>query len=341
MARVIAVASGKGGVGKTTAAINIGTVLAHKFKKSVTLIDTNVTTSHLGMYLGIYYSPVTLNKVLRGEVPMKEAVYQHIGNLKVIPASLSISDLEGVDVTKLREKIDLIAGDNEIILLDAAPGLGREAIASLKAADEVLFVTTPYVPAVMDVIRTMEVVNEIGLKPIGIVLNMVNKEKHEMTPQEVEQLTRLPVISSIPYDKSVNNSLVEKLPVVIHKQNSKASKAYTELAAGLIGYTIEKPSLFRRMMRKIRGKSRLEAKPVITDTSVRDQMMMRLQTQPQLQQGTVSINPTIPVNTSPPPGFPSPGGGIERPRMPGPSVNANPDAIQSQPDTTKSPLDEE
>ena len=321
MARVIAVASGKGGVGKTTVAINIGTVLAHKFKKNVTLIDTNVTTSHLGMYLGIYYSPVTLNKVLRGEVPMKEAVYHHIGNLKVIPASLSISDLEGVDVTKLREKIDVIAGDNEIILLDGAPGLGRESVASLKAADEVLFVTTPYVPAVMDVIRTMEIVNEIGIKPIGIVLNMVNKDKHEMTPQEVEQLTRLPVISSIPYDKSVNKSLVEKLPVVIHKQNSKASKAYTELAAGLIGYSTEKPSLLSRVIGRIRGRRKMEAQPSIPENAaMRDQMMMRLPTQPQLHQNTRAANPIVPMNTLPPPGFPSPDGEIERPRMPGPDM---------------------
>ena len=252
LARVIAVASGKGGVGKTTVALNLGTVLAQQFNRSVTLIDCNVTTSHLGMYLGIYYSPVTLNKVLRGEVQMNEAVHDHLGGMKVIPASLSLSDLEGVDMIKLREKINMIADENEIILLDAAPGLGREAISTLKAADEVLFVTTPYVPAVMDVVRTMEVVNELGVKPIGIVLNMTHKERYEMTPQEVEQLTRVPVIASIPFDKNVNKSVVEKLPITTFKPDSKATRAMVMLGAKVINEPYEeRRGVFGRIMRRL------------------------------------------------------------------------------------------
>jgi septum site-determining protein MinD len=259
LARIIAVASGKGGVGKTTIALNIGTVLAKHFKKSVTLIDCNVTTSHLGMYIGMYYSPATLNKALRGEVPMKEAVYHHFGGMKVIPASLSLSDLEGVDVTKLRDKIETISDDNEIILLDGAPGLGREAIAALKAADEVLFVTTPYVPAVMDIVRTMEVVNEVGIRPIGIILNMVDKQKYEMTPQEVEQLTRVPVIGVVPFDKTVNRSLVEKLPVVIFRPDSKVSKAFVGLGANLIGqHYEEKSGIFHRIANVLRRRKSME-----------------------------------------------------------------------------------
>ena len=219
MARVIAIASGKGGVGKTTVAMNIGTALAHKFNKKVSLIDCNITTSHLGMYMGIYYSPVTLNKVLRGEVPM-----------------------------------DMFADDDEIVILDGAPGLGREAISALKAADEVIFVTTPYVPSVMDIIRTMEIVNEVGVKPIGIILNMVSKEKYEMTSQEVEQLTRLPVIGSLPYHKDVKKSLVEKLPIVLFNQNSKVSKKFHKLAADLISQPYEEDASFiKKIFNKIRN----------------------------------------------------------------------------------------
>jgi len=264
LARIIAIASGKGGVGKTTVALNLATILAHRFKRKVTLIDCNVTTSHLGMYLGMYYSPITLNKVLRSEVSIKEAVYKHVGGLKVIPASLSISDLDGVDITKLREKIDPIANENEIILLDSAPGLGRESVATLKAADEVLFVTTPYVPSVMDIIRTMEIVNEIGIKPLGIVLNMVDKEKYEMSSQEVEQLTRLPVIASIPYDKVINKSLVEKLPVVIFKRDSRVSKSFVKLGANLIGVPYEeKGNIFSRLAKKLGRRKRRDMPPAL------------------------------------------------------------------------------
>ena len=283
MARIIAIASGKGGVGKTTVALNLGTVLAYYFNKEVILIDCNVTTSHLGMYLGMYYSPVTLNKVLRGEVSMKEAVYDHFGGMKIVPASLSLSDLEGVDVTKLREKINLIADENEIIFLDAAPGLGRESIAALKAADEVLFVTTPYVPAVMDIVRSMEVVNEIGIRPLGIVLNMVEKEKYEMTPQEVEQLTRIPVIASIPFDKNIHKSLVEKLPVIVFKPNSKASKAFMELSMSLVGYSFEKKSIFSRIADKLRFRRKRELEVGMPSATLGPDMQTVKTMQSQLQ----------------------------------------------------------
>ena len=51
MARIIGIVSGKGGVGKTTLGINLGAALAHHLKKNVTIVDCNVTTSHLGLYL--------------------------------------------------------------------------------------------------------------------------------------------------------------------------------------------------------------------------------------------------------------------------------------------------
>lgn len=252
MARIIGVVSGKGGVGKTTVTVNLGAVLAQNFKKRVTVIDCNVTTSHLGLYLGMYYSPITLNKVLRGESTIQEAVYEHFTGMKIVPASLSLSELEGVDITQIKNNIKVLNNDNDIIFLDSSPGLGREALACLRACDEVLYVTTPYVPSIMDVIRCQEVVNEIGLKPIGIVLNMIDKEKHEMTKKEIEQLTGLPVITSIPYDKNVKMALTEKLPVVVFKPYTSASKEFFKIAGSLIGETYKSNSLFSRLLNRFR-----------------------------------------------------------------------------------------
>lgn len=252
MTRIIGIISGKGGVGKTTVALNLGAVLAKHFNKRITIIDCNVTTSHVSLYLGMYYCPSTLNKVLRGESTIEEAIYEHFSGMKVIPASLSLFDLEGIDIIELRDKIKKIFDENDIIFLDASPGLGREGIAALKASDEVLFVTIPYVPCIMDIIRCQEVVNEIGVKPIGIALNMVNKERYEMTSKEIEQLTRLPVIASIPFDKNVNKSLASKIPVVIFKPKTKASKELFKLGANLIGESYKQESLFSRILKKFK-----------------------------------------------------------------------------------------
>jgi len=247
MTRVIGVISGKGGVGKTTLVANLGSVLSSKFKKGVVIVDCNITTSHLGLYLGMYYNPVTLNNVLTGEVEMGSAMYDHFTGMKVVPASLSLKDLKGVDIFNLGDTIKELFDKTDIVILDSAPGLGREALSVLRASDEVLFVTTPFVPSTMDIIRCFEVINEIGAKPLGIVLNMITGEKYELTAGEVEGLVELPVIASIPVDKNIPRSLALKAPLVTYKPNSPASREITALAARLIGESYKPPGLWSRL----------------------------------------------------------------------------------------------
>jgi cell division ATPase MinD len=253
MVRVIGIMSGKGGVGKTTLGLNIGAALAHYFKKDVTIVDCNVTTSHLALYLGMYYCPITLNKVLRGEYDAEEAVQNHSTGLKIIPASLSINDLEGMDISQIRDSIKSIFKKNDIILLDGSPGLGREAVATLKASDEILYVTNPYIPFAMDIVRNQEVVSKLDTKPLGIVVNMVHNKKHEMTDEEIEELTKLPVIARIPFDINVHKSLALKMPVITYKPNTAASKEIIRLASGLIGEKYEpEEGALQRFLNKLR-----------------------------------------------------------------------------------------
>ena len=252
MARVISIVSGKGGVGKTTLGLNVGASLAKHFNKKVTLIDCNVTTSHVGLYLGMYYCPITLNKVLRGEHKIEEAVSEHYSGMKVVPASLSLTDLEGVDITEIRNKIKGLMDNNDIVLLDGSPGLGREGIASMRASDEVLYVTNPYIPFVMDIVRCQEIAKEIGTKPLGVVVNMSNNKNYEMSNSEIEELTKLPVIANIPHDMNVHRSLTLKMPVVLFKPYSAASKEMLKLSSKLAGEIYRTESSFERLLRKLR-----------------------------------------------------------------------------------------
>lgn len=255
MVRIIGIVSGKGGVGKTTLGLNIGAALAYHFKKKVTIVDCNVTTSHLALYLGMYYCPITLNKVLRDEYDVEEAVQSHQTGLKIIPASLSVNDMEGIDMSQIRNKIKSIFKENDIILLDGSPGLGREAIATLKASDEILYVTNPYIPSAMDIVRNQEVISKMDAKPLGIVLNMVHRKKYEMTKEEVEELTKLPVIAKIPFDANVHKSLALKTPVVTSMPNASSSREIIKLASNLIQEKYEvKESTLQRFLNKLRAR---------------------------------------------------------------------------------------
>jgi septum site-determining protein MinD len=252
LTRVIGIVSGKGGVGKTTLVANIGAALATEYKTNVTIVDCNISTSHLGLYLGMYYSPITINKVLTGEARIDDSVYEHFTGMKIVPASLSLKDLSGVDVFGLKNAIKELHGKTDIIILDAAPGLGREALSAIKASDEVLFVTTPFVPAVMDIVKMKRLVDEMNVKINGTVLNMVKRERYELSKDDVEKLTEIPVISVIPDDKSVPRSLSAKAPTVVLYPNSPASKEFKSLAAMLIGEYYEHKSPISRFFGRIK-----------------------------------------------------------------------------------------
>lgn len=249
MTRIICVTSGKGGVGKTTVVTNLGAALASHFKKRVAIIDCNVTTSHLGLQLGMYFSPITLNDVLRNETSISDALSIHRSGMYVIPASLDLKDLQGIEITNLRSKVRESLNDFDIVLLDSAPSLGKEAVSSLRAADEVLLITNPSIPAITDIIRCKQMIHELSLNPIGLVVNMYRGESFELTKKQIEDLVDLPVISLIPEDKEVLRSVAMRKPIVMYNRHSKASIELMKLAGFIIGesYSPPKTNFFRRL----------------------------------------------------------------------------------------------
>jgi len=238
--RVITIASGKGGVGKTTVTANLGIALT-KLGKSVTIIDANITTPHLAMNFGMFYNPTTLNHVLRDETKtIVDAIYFHDSGLKIIPSSLDVNELQNVDITKL-EKIVKEVPYSDFVLIDSAPGIGREALSAMKASNEILYVTNPNIAAVTDVIKINEVAEKLGLKPLGVVVNKVTGKVHELTIGEIEDLTNLPVIAAIPYDADFERALALGKTYLELKDYTRAATEFMKLAAYLAGEEYKVP----------------------------------------------------------------------------------------------------
>src|SRR3990167_6287456 len=102
MAKLLTIISGKGGVGKTTTAINLGAAL-NSFGKEVIVLDANLTTPNVGLHLGAPIVPVNLNHVLNGKANIADAIYEHESGMKIVPSSLSVRELRKLNHGKLKE----------------------------------------------------------------------------------------------------------------------------------------------------------------------------------------------------------------------------------------------
>lgn len=264
MVRIIAIASGKGGVGKTTIAANLSLVL-QKLGKRVVVIDCNLTTAHLGLLFGIYFYPKTLNDFLRDEVRFENILYRHVSGLRIVPASLNLDDLAGIEVGDLKTSLKTAFSDYDLVILDSAPGLGREALISLQAADEILFVATPTIPSLVDIVKCKSVVGALGggANVLGIVINRVKNREYEITPEDVRRFTELPVVGIIPEDENVIESANRRSLVVISNQNSPASQAILRIGVRLAGSPgfmsipekfYKRPGFFRRVLNRFMPK---------------------------------------------------------------------------------------
>jgi len=236
MVRIINICSGKGGVGKTTITANLGIAL-QKYYNKVAIIDFNITTSHLGLYFDMYTCPVTLNNFLRNEAKLEDTIYTHPSGLKIIPASLKISDIVNVDVNNLKNNLKQFFYDYDIVLLDSAPGLGREALIALQACDEVLFVVNPHIPSLIDIEKYKQVISSLQSRPVptGIIINMFRNKNYELTVEEIRQFLELPVIGVIPEDEKILAGFNKKFLVTASDKKSSASKSFFKIAARIAG----------------------------------------------------------------------------------------------------------
>lgn len=251
MARIIVINSGKGGVGKTTTAINLGASL-NKLKKDVIIVDANLNTPNIGLQLGAPIVPITLNHVLKGKAEIEEAIYEHASGTKIVPSSLSVKELTKFNTGKLPEIAKKLANLCDYVIFDSAAGFGEEVIAVLKAAEEIIIVTNPEMPAVTDALKAVKVAREMGKEINGVIVTRHKDASYEMPLSSVKSMLEAQIIGVIPEDKAVKEALNLRDAVVHTHPRSKVSRKYHEIARKVNGEEIqEKRSiidilLFRR-----------------------------------------------------------------------------------------------
>lgn len=231
--RRIVLASGKGGVGRTTLVANVGIALA-KMGKSTVLVDASLTTPNLGPLFKLEKVPYTLNDVLAGEIPLSDAIYSGPHGLRIAPASVVLEHAKKVNPFKLPHVLSTLDARVDFLIIDAPGGLRKETVAALRAGEEVVLVTLPETTSISNMMRTRVMAEFLGFTPTGIIVNRVLGEEFEFPSAEVKRLLNLPLLGEIPEDINVRKAWRRGEPVLEAYPKSSASKAIMKLAEKLV-----------------------------------------------------------------------------------------------------------
>lgn len=246
MGKIIIVASGKGGTGKTTTAANIGAALAMRGKASgrlVALVDMDMGLRNLDIALGLESSIVyDISDVIDDACTLDEAIIKdtHYENLYFIPApqTRGSASFDDENVKKVWEQI---SGRFDYCIADAPAGVDGGFLYAAMCADSAVIVTVPELTAIRDADRAITVLEDMGIEDIKVVINRVRADMINrgimMNMDDCVDMLQVGVLGIVPEDERlIADALGGKLAV--SDENSAAGRAFCNIAARLDGEDI-------------------------------------------------------------------------------------------------------
>lgn len=228
---VFAVASGKGGVGKTTTAVNVATAIAGGGYR-VAVVDADLGMANMSGLLSLEPGDATLHDVLAGDAELSAATYEVADGIYAVPSGQDLASYAKTDASGLEQVVDALEGQFDYVFLDVGAGISNETVLPLGIADGVVLVATPEPSAVTDVRKTAELVERADGTVEGLVVTRT-RPTDGIEPEEIAAELEMDLVGDVPEDGSVRGSLYDGVPLVVQDPESKASIAYRTIAARL------------------------------------------------------------------------------------------------------------
>lgn len=256
--RVIAVTSGKGGVGKTNLVVNMGIAMAQA-GKHVVVMDADLGLANIDILLGL--SPkYNLEDVIRGRKTMPEILLSGPAGIRIVPASSGVEELANLDPDRLDKLIRQVAWLGEtadILLIDTGAGMSRNVTAFALAAQEVVLVTTPEPTAITDAYVMIKVIVSRNARArIGLLANMVvTREAGRMVYDRLNLLSSRFLGRGVDYlgcvfqDKAVTKSVERQTPYIIASPYALASASTRQVTGKILGQDLPGTGLKRFFQR--------------------------------------------------------------------------------------------
>jgi len=237
--RVLAITSGKGGVGKTNIVANLGYAFAAMGKK-VLILDADMGLGNLDVLLGIA-PKYNLSHVFSGQLPIESIIEEGPGNLKILPASSGIQELTHLSAEQkilILSALDGLVEDIDILLIDTAAGISSNVMDFNVSAHEIIVVVSPEPTSITDAYALMKVLSlKYAEKCCKLLVNMVaNVQEGLDVYRQLELVTHrfldidVEYLGCILYDEKVPKGIKRQKLISELFPGAKASKCFAELA---------------------------------------------------------------------------------------------------------------
>ncbi|MCU4927067.1 cell division ATPase MinD [Halobacteria archaeon AArc-dxtr1] len=230
---VYAIASGKGGVGKTTTTVNLGAAIAQTGER-VVVVDTDLGMANLSGFVSLDAESTTLHDVLADEAPLPAATYQLTESLAAIPSGTGLSEYAKTEPEGLGDVVSQLRESFDVVLLDVGAGVSHETVLPLGLADSVLLVSTPEPASVHDTRKTLELTERTGGEVAGLVITRT-RPSSDISYEEIATQLDVPLVGTVPDDTAVRESVYAGTPLVVYDPERPAAVAYTHIAGELRG----------------------------------------------------------------------------------------------------------
>ncbi len=251
--RVVAITSGKGGVGKTNVVAGLAVALA-RLRQRVIVLDADFGLANLDILLGL--SPkYTLEHVLRGERVLEEILVEGPEGIRILPASSGIQELTRLDTTaelRLVQGLQRVSATADWLLIDTAAGIHDSVVKLLMAAQEVILVTTPEPTSLVDAYAMVKVIHlRDPKKPFWLLVNNgQGPDEAEETIAQLQAATErflgrsLNILGMVPADPFLLQAVRQQRCVADAFPRSPSARAFAQIGRVLFDRVPLRPEGF-------------------------------------------------------------------------------------------------
>ena len=258
-ANVIAITSGKGGVGKSNVAVNLA-IQFSSVGRDVVLLDADLGLANADVLCNVEL-PYNLSHVIARKKELSDVLYKAPGGFRLIGGASGLArmaDLTDFDRQRLVDALVALEQQTDIILIDTGAGISPNVLAFTRAADHVLVVTTPEPTAITDAYAVIKVISRDGTdRRISLLVNQTRsiaeaKIVYERIAKVARQFLGVGVLDAghMPADENVPLAVRKRTPFVMASPRAAASHSIAQLAMRLeqgVGVKSESGGFFNRM----------------------------------------------------------------------------------------------